>query len=104
MWAGYRGICPLISITNAQNYEYWANAEMYKALKEEDDNALRDHKRICKEQLFELVADQNGEIYDPDVLTPFLPSALRATSAPIYYSEKWNVLFRSLPINNDPCK
>jgi starch phosphorylase len=69
MWAGYRGICPLISITNAQNYEYWANAEMYKALKEEDDNALRDHKRICKEQLFELVADQNGEIYDPDVLT-----------------------------------
>jgi starch phosphorylase len=28
MWSKYEGICPIISITNAQNYRYWADKQM----------------------------------------------------------------------------
>ena len=59
----------LISITNAQSYSYWADKEMYQALKEENDEALIKRKKVCKRLLFEEVADQNGEIYDESVLT-----------------------------------
>lgn len=69
IWQGYAGICPLISITNAQNFSYWADEEMYKTLAENNDGALRNRKRNGKDQLFELVADQNGEIFDRDILT-----------------------------------
>ena len=69
MWEKYPDICPLISITNAQHYGYWADKEMYKALEANDDVALRERKLAVKEQLFELVADENGEIFRKDVLT-----------------------------------
>jgi len=69
MWGKYPDICPLISITNAQHYGYWADKEMYKALEANDDVALRERKLAVKEQLFELVADENGEIFRKDVLT-----------------------------------
>ncbi|HET9277679.1 MAG TPA: alpha-glucan family phosphorylase, partial [Flavitalea sp.] len=69
MWKTYASTCPLISITNAQNFNYWANKEMYKALKAEDDKALLEAKSACKEQLFEIVADQNGEIFKKEILT-----------------------------------
>jgi starch phosphorylase len=69
MWKPYSGICPLISITNAQNYEYWADKEQYRALDAADDQALLERKRLCKDQLFETVADENGEIFRREVLT-----------------------------------
>jgi starch phosphorylase len=59
----------LISITNAQNFTYWADDEMYKALHKNDDDALAKRKRKCKQLLFEEVADQNGEIFNENVLT-----------------------------------
>jgi starch phosphorylase len=59
----------LISITNAQNFTYWADDEMYKALHKNDDAALAKRKRKCKQLLFEEVADQNGEIFNENVLT-----------------------------------
>ena len=59
----------LISITNAQNFNYWADEEMYKALEKNDDAALAKRKRKCKRFLFEEVADQNGEILNENVLT-----------------------------------
>ncbi|WP_295677332.1 alpha-glucan family phosphorylase [uncultured Mucilaginibacter sp.] len=69
MWKGYTGICPLISVTNAQNYAYWADKEMYVALTSNADKALIARKKECKATLFEEVADQCGVILDPDVLT-----------------------------------
>lgn len=69
IWKDYPGICPMISITNAQNYHYWAAGEMYEALPDKDEERLRQLKREGKQVLFEVVADQNGEIYDPAVLT-----------------------------------
>ncbi|MDO6429515.1 alpha-glucan family phosphorylase [Flavitalea sp. BT771] len=69
MWKQHPDICPILSITNAQNYTYWSDKEMYKALSANNDEALQKRKLACKEQLFELVADQNGEIFKKDVLT-----------------------------------
>ncbi len=62
-------ICRIISITNAQDFTYWADKEMYEALRNKDDEALIKRKKKCKKILFEEVADQNGEIYDENILT-----------------------------------
>lgn len=69
IWGKYQGICPLVSITNAQHFKYWANAGMYRALAEKDDDKLVNIKLGCKAQLFEIVADENGEIFDKHIFT-----------------------------------
>jgi starch phosphorylase len=69
MWQGQRNICEIISITNAQNYTYWHNEDMYHALTANDNEALRNSKINAKVNLFEVVADQCGEIYDEKICT-----------------------------------
>jgi starch phosphorylase len=69
MWSKHTDVCPILHVTNAQNHRYWADKTMYAALEAGDDEALRERKRERKRQLFEEVADQCGEIYDPNVLT-----------------------------------
>ena len=63
------GTHKLISITNAQNFTYWSDEEMYKALEENNDADLIKRKQDCKRMLFEEVADQNGEILNENILT-----------------------------------
>ena len=69
MWESFEDTRKLIAITNAQSFDYWSDAEMYKALKNNGDEALVKRKKQCKQILFEEVADQNGEIYDENILT-----------------------------------
>lgn len=69
MWKTYPGICPFTFITNAQSFSYWADTEMYTALEQADDDRLIRRKKACKKALFAEVADQNGEIYNEDILT-----------------------------------
>lgn len=69
MWKGYEGICPITSITNAQNWNYWADKQMYKALEAKDDITYDDRKKFLKKRAFEIVADQTGKIFNPNVLT-----------------------------------
>ncbi len=69
MWKNYEGICPITSITNAQNWTYWADKQMYKALEAKDDIVYDDRKKFLKKRAFEIVADQTGKIFDPNVLT-----------------------------------
>jgi starch phosphorylase len=69
MWSRYEGICPIISITNAQNWHYWADKQLYRALEEKNDIAFDDRKKFLKKRAFEIVADQTGKIFDPNVLT-----------------------------------
>jgi glycogen phosphorylase len=69
IWSNQDGFCPLVSITNAQNYRYWADTAMYDAVRANDDQKLISLKAAAKDELFELVADQNGEIYDNKILT-----------------------------------
>lgn len=68
MWQDMENI-KIISITNAQNFNFWADHEMYKALNENNDEALVERKRKCKQLLFEEVADQNGEIFNENIFT-----------------------------------
>lgn len=69
MWSHYENICPIISITNAQNWMYWADKQLYKFAEEGNDPAFDDRKVFLKRRAFEIVADQTGKILDPNVLT-----------------------------------
>jgi glycogen phosphorylase len=69
MWSRQQGICDIMSITNAQNYSYWHDEDMYRALDGNDDDAITRKKIKGKLNLFEVVADQCGEIYDEKICT-----------------------------------
>src|SRR5690606_30010916 len=69
MWSKYEGICPITYITNAQNFKYWHNAYLYEALEKDDKEALEISKLRSKSDLFDIVADQGGEIYNEKICT-----------------------------------
>ncbi len=69
MWGKYEGICEIGAIINAQNWQYWADKQLYKAKIENNHTAFDDRKRFLKERTLAIVADQTGKILDPDVLT-----------------------------------
>ncbi len=69
MWAKYDNICPIISITNAQNWRYWADKQLYRFMEAGDDYGMDDRKKYLKKRAFEIVADQTGKIFHPDVFT-----------------------------------
>ena len=69
MWSKYENTCEIISITNAQNWMYWADKQLYRFSEAGDDYAFDDRKRYLKKRAFEIVADQSGKIFNPDVFT-----------------------------------
>lgn len=69
MWKDVEGRCEIISITNAQNKNYWADKGLSKALEENNDIALEDRKKHLKKMLFVEVANQTGKMFDPNILT-----------------------------------
>lgn len=69
MWNGYEGICDITSITNAQNENYWNDGLLQGALKSGNDEALVIRKKELKRELFKVVANQTGKIFDENVLT-----------------------------------
>lgn len=69
MWSKYENICNIISITNAQNWKYWADKQLYKFKEAGDDFGIDDRKKYLKKRAFEIVADQTGKIFNPDVFT-----------------------------------
>ena len=69
MWKNYEGICPITSITNAQNWRYWADKQMYRAMEDGNDFQFDDRKKYLKSRAFEIVADQTGKKFDPNILT-----------------------------------
>ncbi len=69
MWGKYDNICEIKSITNAQNWQYWADKELYRAKEEYNDEWFDARKRTIKKIALEVVADQTGKLMDPNVLT-----------------------------------
>jgi len=69
MWNKYEGVCPIISITNAQNWKYWADKQLYRFAEAGDDYGIDDRKKYLKKRAFEIVADQTGKIFNPDTFT-----------------------------------
>src|SRR6187402_607686 len=66
MWGKYPDICEIKAITNAQNWLYWADKQLYKAKLDANDVWFDDRKRYLKKRAFEIVADQSGKVLDPD--------------------------------------
>ena len=69
MWAGYKGLCEIKSITNAQNHTYWHDPEMEKGFEKDSMEKVLSRKKEMKRELFKVVADQTGKLLDENVLT-----------------------------------
>lgn len=69
MWGKYDGICEIKSITNAQNWRFWADKQLYRAMEEGNDYVFDDRKNYLKKRAFDIVADQTGKLFKPDVFT-----------------------------------
>ncbi|MGN6646116.1 MAG: alpha-glucan family phosphorylase [Cytophaga sp.] len=69
MWKDFANICPIDHITNSQHVGYWADKALLQAYHEHNDHWIAMRKKELKKQLFEVIADQTGDILDPDVLT-----------------------------------
>ena len=69
MWGGYKGICDITAVTNAQNRTYWRDEDLDKAKLDNDDKALVSKKKELKKKLFRVVANQTGKLFDENVLT-----------------------------------
>ena len=69
MWSHINNRCDIISITNAQNKKYWTDKTLIRALDEHEDYEVLARKKHLKKLLFDLVADQTGKMFDPEVLT-----------------------------------
>ncbi|RYY38252.1 MAG: alpha-glucan family phosphorylase [Chitinophagaceae bacterium] len=69
MWSKYDNICEILAITNAQNWRYWADKALYRFREDGNDAGFDDRKKWMKKRAFELVADQTGKIFDPNVFT-----------------------------------
>ncbi len=69
MWKSVGDSCDIIPITNAQNLEFWQDAKLEKAWKNKNGNTFLKRKLELKKELFKIVLDQTGKIFDPDVLT-----------------------------------
>jgi starch phosphorylase len=69
MWKSHENIAPIISITNAQNWKYWADKQLYNYKEQGNDVLFDDRKKHLKKRAFEIVADQTGKLFDPNILT-----------------------------------
>jgi starch phosphorylase len=69
MWSSNPGVCEITSITNAQNKKFWTDPDMDAALVASDAAAISFRKKALKKELFKIVADQTGKLFDEQVLT-----------------------------------
>jgi len=69
LWSKYDHICDIISITNAQNWTYWADELLYEAIDNNDDTRFDTRKAFLKKRAFEIVADQTGRLFDTNIFT-----------------------------------
>lgn len=69
MWGKYPEICEIKSITNAQDFRFWADEKLYRAKDREDNEAFDERKKVMKHRGFKIVADEAGKIFKTNVLT-----------------------------------
>ena len=69
MWDCHDGCAPITHVTNSQNHAFWHDPQLDAALAADDTAALKARKTELKKDLFEIVADQTGRLFDPEVLT-----------------------------------
>jgi glycogen phosphorylase len=69
MWSHYENIAPITSITNAQNWRYWADKQLYFSMDENNEERFDDRKKYLKKRAMDIVADQTGKLFDQNVMT-----------------------------------
>jgi len=69
MWMHQEGICDITNITNAQNWKYWADKQLYKAMDENAHDVFADRKNYLKHRSMEIIADQTGKLFKSNVFT-----------------------------------
>ncbi len=69
LWKKYEGICEIKAITNAQNWQYWADKQLYHYMEEQNDVAFDDRKKYLQKRAFDVVADQTGKLFKPGIFT-----------------------------------
>jgi len=69
LWKKYEGICEIKAITNAQNWHYWADKQLYRFMEEQNDSGFDDRKQYLKKRAFDVVADQTGKLFKPGIFT-----------------------------------
>lgn len=102
MWKGYDNICPITSITNAQNQEYWQDQELAEAFRARDKVAFAARKKALKKQLFRVVGEQTGHVFDTDCLTIVWARRFAAYKRPDLITENTTCFERMLQRTNRP--
>lgn len=69
MWKHARTKPEILGITNAQHRGFWQDIVLRQALENNCDDTLRSRKAELKKQLFSLVADQTGKLFNTRVVT-----------------------------------
>ena len=69
LWKKYEGICEIRAITNAQNWQYWADKQLYRSMDEQAEESFDDRKLFLKKRAFDIVADQTGKLFDKNIFT-----------------------------------
>jgi glycogen phosphorylase len=69
MWSKYKDICEIKAITNAQNWYYWADKQLYNFMNENNAPGFDDRKNFLKKRAFDIVADQTGKLLNPKIFT-----------------------------------
>ncbi len=69
MWSGYSDICEITHVTNSQNKDYWKDDQLESAFETNDNQMLLNRKKQLKRDLFKIVADQTGKLFDENILT-----------------------------------
>ncbi|MFA6192091.1 MAG: alpha-glucan family phosphorylase [Sulfurimonas sp.] len=69
MWKDCEGKSEIIYITNAQNRRFWTDRVMLNAFDAHENYELISRKKHLKRVLFDVVVDQTGQMFDPEILT-----------------------------------
>ena len=69
LWKKYEGICEIKAITNAQNWQYWADKQLYRSMDEQAEESFDDRKLFLKKRAFDIVADQTGKLFNKNIFT-----------------------------------
>ncbi len=102
MWQNYSDICPITHVTNAQNSAYWQDAELAEAFVSRDKRAFLNRKRALKRDLFRVVGEQSGHLFDQDTLTIVWARRFAAYKRPALITENPVMFERMLQRTNRP--
>ncbi len=89
LWSSFKNICPIISITNAQDSEYWADKVIMKSFLSNNNIMLIERKKELKKQLFKIVANQTGKLFDVDTLTIVWARRFVDYKRPMLFEREW---------------